>query len=272
MRVAAFTMIYEGYDLLHRWIRHYSTQLGAENLYVVSHGDDPRHREIASNSNVIGIPRLSDRKEGFNRTRHNALHGLMNFLNGYYDATIRVDADELVFVDPDMHSSIGECLSKTDCDAWFALGMNLYRTREGPIDPDAPISKYAPRCVMSHHYSKAVAGRRGMVIGFHGARDIKRGNAMRMAMPKGLYLAHLGTFEGLSRTPFSTKKASRMLEKNIVVEDLPVVDADVEFADAYEAMSTGFGKFRPTRPNTFIVPRRKCSCAFVLPERMVGLF
>ncbi|MGB0800036.1 MAG: hypothetical protein ACPGRD_12035, partial [Planktomarina sp.] len=50
-------MVYQDYAMLQRWYDYYAAQVGPENLFVFSHGNDPKHREIAKGANVINVPR-----------------------------------------------------------------------------------------------------------------------------------------------------------------------------------------------------------------------
>ena len=60
IRVAAVTFVYKSYDFLRKWVAHYGPIFGEENLFVVSHGPDQRHREIAGNCNILSVPREFD--------------------------------------------------------------------------------------------------------------------------------------------------------------------------------------------------------------------
>lgn len=279
MRIAAVTMVYRGYGTLERWCAHYGALVGRENLYIVSHGDDPRHREIGSGSTVIGIPRTG--LDRFDYRRHKALDGLSQFLNTYVDVVLRVDVDEFVFVDPVMHGSLVSALKSVEADAWFCLGFNVFaRQGDKPLDPELRYSEQRRLCVVDSSYSKAIAARNGVSIGFHGARDPATKDASRMAMPRGLYLAHVRhadvggpeeaeSFTDMSRMRRLAAPADPMFHR---VSGFDVVDGEEELATCFDRLSSGFERNRKKRPGIWAVPKTKREVAFELPERFVGLF
>lgn len=279
MKIAAVTMVYQGYATLRRWCEHYGALVGHENLYIVSHGNDPRHREIGMRSNVIGIPRTG--LDRFDHHRHNALNGLAHFLNTYLDVVLRVDVDEFVFADPQMHRDLASCFQSCPGDAWFALGFDVFaRAGDAPLDLGVPYSEQRRLCVVSSMYSKAVASRNGVQIGFHGAKDPQSQDARRMVMPQGLYLAHVrhaevgepdqaDSFTELSRVRNHAQAPSAYQDRAASFE---VVAADAELATCYAQLSAGFERNRKKRPGIWAVPKIKRERAFELPERFVGLF
>lgn len=279
MRIAAVTMVHKGYRTLKRWYEHYGDLVGYSNLYIVSHGDDPKHRDIAPRANVIGIPHTA--LERFDRQRHRALDGLSTFLNTYLDVVLRVDIDEFVFVDPEVHPDLPTCLRSVEADAWFCTGFNLYSTpHDAPLDYDRPFSEQRKLAVISSLYSKAVAGRNGMLIGFHGAKDPSNENPSRMALPRGLYLAHVRHAEAGTRTAFDSwsdqsrarDNARQNLRDGTWANDLPIVEAEAQLDKGFDLLSAGFERNRKKRPKIWMVPRIKPDAAFHIPERFVGRF
>jgi hypothetical protein len=272
-------MAYEDHDMLRRWYRHYGALVGIENLYVVSHGNDPEHRDIAPGCSVIGIPHTG--LERFEKTRNVALNGLVRFLEGYYDAVIRTDVDEFVFYDPALYSTLGDVFAQGEADAWFALGFNMFEDpgRTAPSECER-FSDARPLCQVSAHYSKAVAARNGVFIGYHGARDDQFKDDRRMTLPEGLYLAHAGYFEkDRAARRYSTAEAERLTQSDEAVRkvadrvrELPVGDGEAELQAAYAHLSRGFGNWKRKRPNIKVVPRLEVKRSFLLPERFVGLF
>lgn len=279
MQIAALTMVYGAYDMLRRWYEHYGDLVGHENLYIVSHGNDFRHREIAPRASVIGLPRPD--VENFEKTRNTALNALMRFLEQYYDAVLRSDADEFVFVDPAKHTSIGAAISATDADACFVVGFNVFAESDDlPVDPQQKVSEVRSLCAISDTYSKAVIARNGLFIGFHGARDKTRFEASRMAVLDGIYLAHLkfartlevdGTIAG-ETAYFSTEKA-RSKSVDLKRQELPEVDGDTALNDAFVHFTEGgLAPWRKRRPGVYVVPRKEMDATFRLPARFRGLF
>ena len=279
MNICAFTMGYEDYDMLHRWCRQYSDLVGAQNVFVVSHGNDDRHREIAANCNFIGIPHTGLAR--FERTRNVALNGLIRFLESYYDVVIRTDVDEFVFFDPECYSELSEIFETAEADAWFAVGFNIFDAPDKPPLGRSPrFSEEQPLCQISTEYSKAVAVRNGVFLGYHGARDDLRDDASRMTMPRGLFLAHAGLIESdrLTRR-YSNPDAERLTQSVDAVtreaehaRNLPLRDAEAELSEAYDFFSQGFGNWKRKRPRIKVVPRRTETACFVSPGRFIGLF
>ena len=276
MDIAVITMVYQGYDTLRRWYTHYGNLVGFRNLYVVSHGDDPRHRELAPEANVIGIPRTG--LERFDNKRNFALNGFMRMLETYFDVVVRTDVDELLFVDPEQYNSLAECLSAYPSDAWFALGFNVFcGPDEGPLSNEKSVSEQRNHFVVSSAYSKAYAGRNGVLIGHHGARLENRSDAPKMVMPVGLFAAHIRDAEFGSvdsHTDMSRKRASSVAQESKLPAALgyPLVDGEKELAEAYDLMSEGFGRFRKKRKGIWVVPQIKREVRFSLPKRFMGCF
>ncbi|KMW59648.1 hypothetical protein AIOL_004630 [Candidatus Rhodobacter oscarellae] len=276
MNIAAITMVYKGYDTLRRWYQHYGELVGYDQLYVVSHGGDPKHREIAKRANVIDIPRTGLQRFDHNRTI--ALNGLTRFLEVYYDSVLRTDVDELVFFDPDLYGSLSDCLATVTCDVWFSLGFNVYPNAvDGPLSKDLKISEQRDLCVSSASYSKAVVARNGIFIGHHGARDETHRDGQRMGLPRGLYLAHIPYAEHpdagvMDSTTEISRRSSETANELASVLALPVMDGEKELDEVFELLSQGFGRFRRKRPGIWVVPQIKRETAFRLPARFKGCF
>ena len=70
---------------------HYSSQLGAKNLFVIAHGRDDKIQNIYPEANVITIPR--DELDRFDYVRAKIMNDFHSTLTDEYDWTIRTDAD-----------------------------------------------------------------------------------------------------------------------------------------------------------------------------------
>lgn len=195
MRIAAITMAYQEYAMLEKWYHHYGELVGYDNLYVVSHGFDERHRDITPKASHITFPR--HQMKGFEGNRQNALSELQKSLYRYYDAVIRVDVDEFLFVDPELHDSFIGCIekhTKNSTQAWYALGFNSFcLDPETNAETGPNMSAVARHGVVTSVYSKAVAARQNFVVFLHGAWYVGKTvfNTNTCVMPDGLYLAHL---------------------------------------------------------------------------------
>ncbi len=103
--LAVITMVYGDYPFLTRWHRYYSAQVGAENLYVFSHGNDPEHRRIAAGANVMNVPRDGGMVK-FDRRRWKMMGHLVSGLLEFYTWVIVADVDEIVIVDPKVSTGL----------------------------------------------------------------------------------------------------------------------------------------------------------------------
>ena len=191
MKICAITMVYRDYWALAQWIRHYSKQLGIDNLYVVVHGPDPKVDEIAKDANIWTIPR--DGLEAFDKRRNKMLNQFQGGLLQFYDWVIRTDTDELICVDPDLHGSINHLLDQTPEDAVFATGLNVFEQAE---DDEMPVGSSVFDCrdaaVITGNYSKAWAVRNDAPLMRHGVKlTNSTDNPYSFSFPQGVYLAHL---------------------------------------------------------------------------------
>lgn len=104
--LGVLTMAYRDYFFVERWYRYWSDQVGAENLYLLSHGNDPAHREIAQDANVLNLPR-DEGMYRFDRRRWQAMGRIASGLLEFYDWMIVSDVDEIVIADPRSAPSVG---------------------------------------------------------------------------------------------------------------------------------------------------------------------
>lgn len=184
-------MVHQDHWALAQWFRHYSQQLGAENLFVVAHGADPRIHEICPGASVLTIPR--DRLQGFDHWRARMLNGFQQGLLEIYDWVIRTDADELICLDPNRWPSFAALFAAQEAPAVFALGFNLFDLSQGESGPrDDTAFTHARDLVFTGHYSKAWAVRRPIGLRRHGVQlRAARLQSFPFALPRGVYLAHL---------------------------------------------------------------------------------
>ena len=191
MKICALTMAYKDHWALSQWFRHYSQHLGAENLYIVSHGADPRIQEICPGASVLTIPR--DRLQGFDHWRGRMLNGFQQGLLEIYDWVIRSDADELICLDPNRWNSLPEMLEVQEAPALFALGCNLFDfASTAPSSPQESVFARTRAAVFTGHYSKAWITRWPFGFRRHGIQlRPARLADFPFIMPRGVYLAHL---------------------------------------------------------------------------------
>ncbi len=211
-------MVYQDHWALTQWFHHYSRLLGAENLYIVSHGADPRIQEICPGASVLTIPR--DRLQGFDHWRGRMLNGFQQGLLELYDWVIRTDADELICLDPNQWTSFGDLLQAQEAAAVFALGFNLFDFSAPQTDEaTAEVFSRARDGVFTGHYSKAWAVRRPIGLRRHGVQlRPDRLAKFPFAMPRGVYLAHL---KFTDQTALATMSDIRKAVGNSNVPGLP---------------------------------------------------
>lgn len=193
------TMVYEDYFFLERWYRYYAAQVGAENLYVFSHGNDPRHREIARNANVMNLPR--DRiMFKFDRRRWRMLGNFATGLLDFYNWMIVADVDEIVVADPDRAAGIVDYLQDAyggmkDAPKNIApLCLELVHLPEQePLPIEATETILSRRRIFrpNKNYSKPclVGGPVGFAPGGH------RNTLGPRHLPENLYTLHLKYFD-----------------------------------------------------------------------------
>lgn len=196
-------MVYRDYWALEQWYRHYGALLGAENLYIIAHGADPKIAQKCPRASIWTVPR--DDLTGFDRRRGQMLNGFQAGLLQIYDWVIRTDVDELICTEPGL--CLQDILQAQEAPAVFALGFNLV---EVPGDPPLTRNVFDSRraAVFTGHYSKAFAVREPLALMRHGVQlRPRRVRHFPFVMPRGLYLAHL---KYASRTALEVVDALRM--------------------------------------------------------------
>ena len=146
--VAAITMVY-GDAFIEKWVEHYAAQVGRSNLFVISHGDNPLHRQVCEGLNHIVLPRVFDAT--FENARANLINRFANGLLSVYRAVIFTDVDEFISVDPSRDQTLGVYLRSLDTKVVAPVAFNVLAddgsqdidwTR--PILEQANIMRYAP--------------------------------------------------------------------------------------------------------------------------------
>ncbi|WP_263289396.1 glycosyltransferase family 2 protein [Tateyamaria pelophila] len=174
-----------------QWIKHYSDQIGIENLFVVAHGIDKKVNEIASGANIWTVPR--DTVERFDRRRNKMLNDFQSGLLQFYDWVIRVDTDELVCADPDYYSNLCDLLASQSADAVFAMGLNLFEDLDDlEVDDSASVFLSRSSVIITGNYSKAWAVSTDVPLMRHGVK-VGRDDELThtYAFPEATYLVHL---------------------------------------------------------------------------------
>ena len=102
LRVAAVTMTFNEPDWLPIWARHYASELGATNCYVVDHGSTDGSTAGLGAVNVMRIPRSPQDDE----RRAAFMSEFCGSLLRWYDAVLHSDVDEIVVADPRRHAGL----------------------------------------------------------------------------------------------------------------------------------------------------------------------
>lgn len=190
LKICALTMVYRDYWALSRWYAHHGAELGAQNLFVVNHGDDPKIAEICPGAHVIAVER--DDLSHFDRVRGKVLDEMHAILARDYDWVIRTDADEIVLYDPDRHDSLASVFAAQTAPVVTALGFDIVEVARNRPMTRGPVCGQRRNVIFSGHYSKAVASQEPQKFRLHGIEVAPEAlEDFGFHMPRGLYLGHL---------------------------------------------------------------------------------
>ncbi|MBJ3762126.1 glycosyltransferase family 2 protein [Maribius pontilimi] len=215
------TMAYQDYDLVRRWYDYWSVQIGPENLYLLSHGNDPRHREIAAKANVINLPR-DGKMYKFERRRFRAMSSVASGLLEFFHWMIVSDVDEIVIADPDHAVSVPDYVAKTYGDGTKGpknispLCLELVHLPEIeplPLGPDDKILSRRRTFRPNANYSKPVlvASPATFAPGGH------RNSLGPRTLPDGLFTLHLKYCDADTIERYAASR--RALVEDVVARD-----------------------------------------------------
>ena len=136
--------------MLPRWIDHYGTQVGLQNLLVLD--------DNSTDGSTTDLPCTTYHlpqgpwKKGFGKTRERLVNGFARGLLACVDVVIFTDVDELIVPDPAKYSGLGDYLAARGADIIAPLALEvLHNDRlEAPLQPGRPLLeqrrfvKYAP--------------------------------------------------------------------------------------------------------------------------------
>jgi len=198
-KTAVVTMVY-GDAFLKKWVDHYAAQVGRESLFVMSHGPNPTHDEVAAGTNHIVLPRAFT--GNFDAARFNLLNNLCNGLLEVYSTVICTDVDELITPDPGLGVPLADYLRDRDAGVIAPVGFNVITPDLGTrIDWDRPVLEQAPLALYHPAFSKPVIRRAPCRLLQGGHRVAER----RFEVDPNLWLFHLkfadstlhGRYDGL---------------------------------------------------------------------------
>lgn len=286
------TMLYEDYFFLERWYEYYSKQVGAENLYVFSHGNDPKHREIAKNANVMNLPRDVSMFK-FDRRRWRMMSHLASGLLDYYNWMIVTDVDEIVVVDPNAAPTLVDYILEN----YDAPGVNLKNISPLGLElihlpEEEPLAIEKNETILSQrrifrpnaNYSKPCLVAAPAVFGPGGHRN----NLGRRHLSDDLYLLHLKFFDlstmesvakirgqltavagDLGTDGFQAHPWSKTLDTyRKILSLMTLADEDIELPEIRASMR----KQREKYHNQFVWGRIKNTKLHRIPERFAKVF
>lgn len=189
MKICALTMVYKDYWALGAWYRHYAQLLGADALYIVAHGADPKVQQICPGASVWTIPR--DDLSYFDRKRAKLLNAFQAGLLSSYDWVIRTDVDELICTDPGVGSLQQIFAAAGRVPVLTALGLDLVeQASDGCLSEGLWSSR--KNASFTGHYSKSFAHSRPVNLTLHGTKvRPQKLPGFPFVMPEGVYLVHL---------------------------------------------------------------------------------
>ncbi len=136
-RTAVITFVRNESVYLPKWVDHYGSAFGVENLYVVDDNSDDGSTDHLP-CDVVRIPPVRNGK--FETTRMAFLAGQSRALLSLYDAVVFTDADEFLVADPARHTSLASFIESRPDDA-LAVGALGFNVVHGPGEPPLDLSR-----------------------------------------------------------------------------------------------------------------------------------
>jgi hypothetical protein len=154
----AMTHIRHEEFFLEKWIAHYGSIVGRENLHVVIDGDDWEPQVDLSGIHVEVLrdaPRERAKNDSFMARKMSSRAN--DLLRERYRYVLRMDVDEYVVVDPATGLGWAEALAEVDAAGYlFATGVDMIEAapEAAPVDRAAPILGQRRHGYVSPAYSK----------------------------------------------------------------------------------------------------------------------
>ncbi len=156
-------MVWRDYWYLEKWVAYYSSQLGPENVYILSHGADPEIDRIGQGCNVIAILR-DGLHQSFDYARWRMLSDFSAMLTRFFERVIVSDCDELLMTADG--SPLIEYPFAFKENSAGAVGFNLVATRSEK-DSQTLITD-SKSCLFEVPYSKPCLVQRKVFFGTGG--------------------------------------------------------------------------------------------------------
>jgi hypothetical protein len=170
LSLCVVTMLRDDYDFLEKWVQYYGNQVNdLSNLYVISHGENPRIRAIADGCSILTIPHFENGSQ-FEPRRRKMFFGLVAALRNYFENVLVTDVDEFVVVDPALKVSLAEYLRNVRFEGRVLspLGFDLVHkpsVETKPFDFSTPVTKQRRHGYLEAAYTKPCVFREAPVNG-----------------------------------------------------------------------------------------------------------
>jgi len=144
------TMARDEAEMLPRWVKHYSEQVGIENLVVLDDNSTDGSTDDLG-CTVHRLPQLPG--PGYEGVRMQLLSGLASGFLALYDYVVFVDADEFLLPDPAKYADLPSFLAtRRDREVVAPMALNVVHVAslEEPLKADEPVlgqrrfAKFAP--------------------------------------------------------------------------------------------------------------------------------
>lgn len=167
--VAALTIMGNDGFFLKAWLRHYGTQIGRGNCYLISAGAGQDLVDMAQGCSIIRLP--EDAGERLAHKRGRVLANLVAAIGCYYRHVIVGEPDELVVADPAAGGSLREVLeTMPGGQVLTPLGLELIHRTDCELSPITkailgprrhvrPAMQYCKPCIISTRTSLSRNGR-----------------------------------------------------------------------------------------------------------------
>ncbi len=121
MSIAAITMVRNEPDYVERWARHYGSQVGFSNCYIIDHSSEDESLDELDQVNILKYPKIRlDREKKAKIISH-----ICSDLCKKYDSIVFTEVDELLFVDPRYFKNLPECIAAMEGSYLNAIGFEV---------------------------------------------------------------------------------------------------------------------------------------------------
>ncbi|AAV95846.1 hypothetical protein SPO2598 [Ruegeria pomeroyi DSS-3] len=184
---AVVTICRDDAYFLTRFVQYYGGLFGRNNLYIISHGDEPLVRELAQGCNIFPVPAIETSQ--FTMLHWRTKNHLKNALRQWYKHVLVCDVDEFVVVDPatgmNLRTWLDDAPGRT---VYTAMGLEIVHLRDREKD-DIGGGILGPRrhAQVALHYAKPCIVSRPAKIG----RGGHYAEYEKLNMPDFLYMFHM---------------------------------------------------------------------------------